>query len=344
MNTHFQSVALESLHYVLGPQVWTSSSIEERLGPFYERLGLAQGRLELMTGIQERRFWPTAVLPSTIAAQAAQGLLEKSGGPEIDLIIYSGVCRDQLEPSTASAVHAALKLPARVAFFDLSNACLGFLDACVVAAALIDSGAVRRVLIVAGEDGRPLLERTIDTLNKTELSRAAIKPYFANLTIGSGAVAATLARRDLAPEGSAILRHCVHLSDTEHNALCRGSGNIEGLHMETDSEEMLRLGCQLASRTWDAFKQYTGWTQATPAATICHQVGKQHRDVLYKTLGLDLAKDYSTFKTLGNIGSAALPVALAQALERQHVGPRQPIALLGIGSGLACRMLALNDA
>lgn len=344
MGPVFKNVALEALHYILGPEVWTSAAVEARLAPLYERLSLPYGRLELMTGISERRFWPTAVLPSSIAAQAAKGLLEKKGltPNDIDLLIYAGVCRDQLEPSTASAVHAHLGFLPKTQLFDLSNACLGFLDAMSLAAGLIEAGRVKRVLIVSGEDGRPLFEHTLEMLNDQKLSRNGIKPYFANLTIGSGAVAATVAHQDSAIQPTLRIQHDVARSDTQNNHLCRGSGDIKRLEMETHSEEMLHLGVALAKRTWDAFTAATGWAAKTLGATICHQVGKKHRDLLYQTLGLELDKDFSTFTKLGNIGSAALPIALAQALEAGHANPKSPIALLGIGSGLVCRMMGIG--
>ena len=54
----FENVCLESIAAVLPEEIWTSAGIEERLRPLYERLKLPFGRLELMTGIRERRFWP----------------------------------------------------------------------------------------------------------------------------------------------------------------------------------------------------------------------------------------------------------------------------------------------
>jgi 3-oxoacyl-[acyl-carrier-protein] synthase-3 len=75
---------------------------------------------------------------------------------------------------------------------------------------------------------------------------------------------------------------------------------------------------------------------------VCHQVGSVHRRKLYETLGLDLAKDFSTFETLGNTGSVALPATLAAAIDAGAVAEGDRVGLLGIGSGLNCLMLALE--
>ena len=53
----FDKVAIESLEYVLPDTVMTSEDLESELASVYERLKLPKGRLELMTGIKERRFW-----------------------------------------------------------------------------------------------------------------------------------------------------------------------------------------------------------------------------------------------------------------------------------------------
>lgn len=112
--------------------------------------------------------------------------------------------------------------------------------------------------------------------------------------------------------------------------------------MQTDSEQLLIAGVQLARETWSDFTAQTGFTAEDTQRFICHQVGSVHRRKLYETLGLDLAKDFSTFETLGNMGSVSLPATLALALEAGAIHDGDRVGLLGIGSGLNCLMLALE--
>ena len=51
----FEKVYIEGLAYHLPENIVTSVEIEDRLAPLYDRLKLPQGRLELMSGIRERR-------------------------------------------------------------------------------------------------------------------------------------------------------------------------------------------------------------------------------------------------------------------------------------------------
>jgi len=342
---HFQNVALESLAVALPPEIWTSKQVEELLRPLYERLRLPFGRLELMTGIRARRMWPDGTLPSDASAAAGRAVLGISGlkREQIGLFIHAAVSRDMLEPASASFAHRKIGLPATTQVFDVSNACLGFLNAIVVAAGMIDSGQIESALVAAGENGRPLVEETVRTLLSGSLDRMAIKPYFANLTIGCGAVAAVLCRRDLAGDRGHRLLGGVCRAATEHSELCQGNtAGAGGLAMQTDSERMLEAGVALARETWADFQQATGWTGASVQRLICHQVGSAHRRRLFETLGLDVAKDYSTFETLGNMGSVSLPATLAAAADAGAVRRGDQVALLGIGSGLNCLMLALE--
>ena len=205
----FARSVLSTPEVELPPEVWTSAEVERRLAPLYGRLRLPEGRLELMTGIRERRFWPAPIRPSEASAAAGRRALAAAGlgAGDIDLLIHCSVCRDRLEPATAAYVHGLLGLGPQAQILDISNACLGFANATVLAAGLVESGQIRRALVCAGEDGRPLVERTIRTLNEdVSLDRDGIKPFFANLTIGAGAAAAVVARDDLAPAGGFRLR------------------------------------------------------------------------------------------------------------------------------------------
>ena len=91
-----------------------------------------------------------------------------------------------------------------------------------------------------------------------------------------------------------------------------------------------------------AFLQELGWRHADVERCITHQVGSAHRRLLLQTLALDPALDFPTVETLGNAGSASLPMSLSMAVEAGHVRPGHRVALLGIGSGLNWMMLGVQ--
>jgi len=342
----FQHVRIAAVAHALPEERVGSEEIEERLAPVYERLHLRAGRLELMSGIRERRFWPRGTRPSAVSARAGAAALEKSSiaRERVGCLVHGAVSRDYLEPSTASVVHRALALRPECLVFDLSNACLGVLDGMVVVANMIERGELEAGLVVSGEDGRALVEETIARLvastSDERALRVELKQAFASLTIGSGACAVLLARDDLAPQAAPLLGGAAE-ADTQHVELCQGDreGAAAGPTMSTDSEALLQAGVALGQRTFTRFLRELGWSRTDVERVVTHQVGSAHRRLLFEKLELDPARDFATFETLGNSGSAALPSALALALEAGAIRPGNRVALLGIGSGLHCLML-----
>ena len=342
----FAHACIESLAVALPDEVWTSAAIEERLKPLYDRLKLPAGRLELMTGIKERRMWAPGTKPSDASAAAGRNVLKASAlrAEQMEVFIHSAVCRDMLEPATASFAHRKIGLGTDCQVFDVSNACLGFLNGMVTLAAMIDAGQIKCGMVASGENGRPLVDRTIRHLLETPLDRNAIKPFFANLTIGSAAVAAVICHEDLIPAGRPkhrLLCGSAH-AETKHSELCQGDSDGDTLVMETDSEQLLLAGMDVAKATWAKFAAESGWSVGTPDRVITHQVGSAHRRKLYETLQMDAAKDFASVEFLGNTGSAALPATLALAAEQGALRAGQKAALLGIGSGLNSLMLAVE--
>jgi acyl-CoA:acyl-CoA alkyltransferase len=337
---------INQIAHVLPDRVVTSLELEERLAPAYQRLRFHPGRIELMTGIRERRHFPSGTLPSSIAIQAAEQALAESEikREHIDQLIYAGVCRDMMEPATASMVHAGLRLPATCGCFDLSNACLGFANAMLVARDMIEAGSIRTALIVSGEDGGPLVEATIKRLNEDPaVDRRNSKLSFASLTIGSGAAAMILSN-----EGEHRIEGGVTLTDSTANELCRGGvttgvpGADLGPLMQTDSEALMQAGVALAQRVWAETRTRLGWSNADVARVFTHQVGVAHRKLLFEHLELDPSRDFPTVETLGNMGSVSLPISLDMGAREGAVQPGDRVALLGIGSGLVCLNLGLT--
>src|SRR5262245_58461372 len=197
---NYQHVCLEALGYSLPEEVVTSDQIEQRLAPFYQRLRLPEGRLELMSGIRERRLWPRGTRPSQPSIESGRKAIDAAGidPREVGCLIHGSVCRDQLEPATACRVHVALGLPEECLVYDVSNACMGLLNGIVQMPIQIELGQIYAGLVVGTEDCRALLESTIDELNRNEsLTRESVKPAFASLTIGSASAAVLLAHEEI---------------------------------------------------------------------------------------------------------------------------------------------------
>lgn len=345
----YNNVKIESFGYETPPVCVTSSEIEQRLAPVYERLKLPEGRLELMTGIKQRYFWNKNFHPSDGAILAGKKALADSNidPQKIGCLIMCSVCRDFLEPATATVVHNALNLSKNAMVFDISNACLGVLTGIITAANMIELGQIEAAMLVAGENSRPLVESTIKTMIEDQsLTRKTIKPYFASLTIGSGSVAFILSSSKLTKDAPTLLA-ATSLAATKHNDLCRGNadkGMFDGAEtiMNTDSELLLKYGIETAAETWEIFKKETAWNNDTPDCICTHQVGSAHKKLLFDTLELDTSKDFPILAEFGNTGSVSCPMTLARAVENGRISKGDKVSLLGIGSGINCTMLGVE--
>ena len=156
---------------------------------------------------------------------------------------------------------------------------------------------------------------------------------FASLTLGSGAAAMVMARKELAPEGHPYLGS-VSRAATEFNHLCRGQMD----QMRTDTRVLLSEGLKLASKTFNAARIALGWVATELDQFVIHQVSKVHTDSLVKLLALDPDKVHAIYPEMGNIGPASVPIVLAKAAELGKINRGDRVALLGIGSGLNCAM------
>jgi 3-oxoacyl-[acyl-carrier-protein] synthase III len=345
----YHNVCLESFGYTLPSEVVSSSEIEARLAPVYQRLRLPEGRLELMTGIRHRRFWSPDTLPSDVSIESGQRAIEAAGfeRSEIGALVHGSVCRDHLEPATACRVHNGLGLRESCMVYDVSNACLGLLNAILQIANMIELGQIRAGLAVGTEGSRQLVEHTIRTLNADlSLSRDSIKYAVASLTIGSASCAVLLTHRDVSRTQNR-LNTAIARAHTAGHDLChsgRDEAVADGMQplMQTDAERLMREGIATGAAAFEDLLAATGWQRDQINKSICHQVGSIHRRQMLEALGLSESRDFITLDWLGNTGSAALPVTLAIAAENGALESGDRVAMLGIGSGINCVMLGVE--
>ena len=325
--------AIVSIAHVEAPEVMTSAEFDEVLAETYERVGAQSGLLESLAGIRERQWWPEGHLFTDAAASAGAKAIEASGirADQIGLLIDTSVCRDRLEPSSAVTVHHALDLPSWCLNFDLSNACLGFVNALQVAGNMVDSGQINYALIVDGEGSRQLQQSTLDRLAGPDATMGDVFAEFASLTLGSGGAAAIVGRHSDNP-GSHKVVGGIARADTSHHGLC--AGDLQ--QMRTDTKSLLDAGLQVSKLAWiDADE--LGWLDAD--RYILHQVSQVHTRMLCEYLGIDTTKVPLTFPLLGNVGPASIPITLS--MEADSLQPGDIVLLLGIGSGINASAIEL---
>ena len=329
-NTSYRAAntSLLSISGIEAPVVVTSAEIDEQLAGTIERLHLRPGLLSRIAGVEERRWYPRdASLPEAAAEAGSKALSEAGIDPaDVGLLINTSISRAQLEPAVSVMVHDAMGLPSAAMNFDITNACLGFVNGLQTATAMIDAGQVRYAVVVNAEDSRETTEATIERLNLPETTRKEFLEEFATLTLGSGAVAAVVGRADDHPEGHRIIGG-VARSASQHHGLCVGKLG----RMVADSKGLLEEGVELLGAAFDEAKEEFGWATGM-ARYILHQVSSVHTKAMISRMGLDRAKAPLTFPFLGNVGPVSLPMTLAREVASLVPGDR--VLCMGVGSGL----------
>ncbi|MFD0699407.1 3-oxoacyl-ACP synthase III family protein [Myroides pelagicus] len=142
---------------------------DEKGEPFKDTNERIAKKLQLITGIEERRYVTTELTTSDIGAFAAKKALEDANiDPEtIDQIIFAhnfgdikhGTIQSDIVPSLASRVKQRLQIknPNCIAY-DLLFGCPGWIQGVINAYAMMQSGLAKRCLIIGAET----LSRTID--------------------------------------------------------------------------------------------------------------------------------------------------------------------------------------
>lgn len=348
MKTLFKNVSIRSLAYEEAPCIISNSWLEEKLKAPMEKLEIPKGKLEELTGIKERRFWEKSETPRRAAARVAQKMLDSLpfDKKEIDLLLNTSIWRHHLEPAEAAHIHRNLNLDSHCMNFDITNACMGFLNGICVVGSLIEQGAIKYGLVVSSEGIREVVENSIKMLNSTDLlSNVSLLSEkflmnFANLTVGCGSAAMILCHKDLFPEGPS-LNGAFGLSDSSCSELCLA--DPVSWTMETDSKVILEKSIELSIKTWaEAGKFLPQFHDEKVDLYVPHQIGLNHLKKLQKSLGLNSDKIYKTFPVWGNTSSVAVPGSLAKAHEEKRMKPGDHVVLLGGGSGINAMAMSLT--
>lgn len=336
-STHrYERTVILGVERVEASVVVTSAALDQRLGEVYRRTRMRPGMLEGLVGIRERRRWADGVAFTDGAVAAGQAALAASGvePAKVDLLVNTSLSRRWLEPSTAVVIHDALGLSPACQNFDVTNACLGFMNGMEIAAAMIEAGMIDIALVVDSEDSQPVQEATINRLSEVGVTSRDLMSEFAALTLGSGAVAMVMARADQHPEGHALVAG-VSRAATQHHELCVGDNDT----MKTDLKGLLAAGLELSSGLWDGAASEFGW-DADISRYFLHQISQVHTDAICEQLKIDADRVPRSFPEFGNIGPAS--VAFTLAGDKDSLEPGDRVLLMGIGSGLNASCLEVR--
>lgn len=272
------------------------------------------------TGIQARHFAAPDQMASDLALQAARQALAAAGltANDLDLIIVATSTPDMVFPSTACILQSKLGTSGSAAF-DIQAVCSGFIYATTVANAMIQSGAVRRALVVGSE----IFSRLLDFKDRTTC-----------VLFGDGAGAVVLE----ASEEPGILATDFH-ADGKHVGILCVPGHVSGGQitgdplLKMDGQAVFKLAVGVLEDTARAVLAKAGKTEADLDWLIPHQANIRIMQSTAKKLKLPLDRVVVTVDQHGNTSAASIPLALDQAVRAGQIQRGQHLLLEGVGGG-----------
>lgn len=290
-------------------------------------------------GIEEVRHSPTKTRPSFLASQAAEKMLLKweYQRQDIDAIIFCGIDRDYIEPSTAHYVQHNLGID-KAECKDISNACLGFMTGLRDADMMIRTGEAKHVLVCTGECTSELSRRLLPFLKK-EKNNQIFRDKLGAFTVGDAGAAAIVSESH---DGSGF-KGMNFVSYGHLAPLCYYYYNNDGI---PDGQMLMK---DISQAILDAHRDLLPLTKAKLnidsseiSCLITHQVGKRPWLRYPDIMGVSKQLMTKTFDKLGNITSATFAVNYKKALEAEKIKKGDFVFAAMAGSGLTVCQVGLQ--
>ena len=315
------------------PKIVTSKEIEEQL---LQCKIPVRFDIEKMTGVRERRVADKSMSVVDMAMKACEELFRRTKvlPSMIDLVIFTSVCREYLEPATAVVISKRLGIN-RAKAFDLSNACLGFVDGWMTADAMIQAGRSRLCLVVGAEISSHFWEMALESLRNGHEDPASLLPAF---TLGDGS-AAMLLRNRVDRKNSFATRAGIRESYGEFSELCVIRDHTTP--MVTNAGELLGAALKHTPKLVKDLLEFMDWQPLQVDLVVPHQASLKVIAGGCHLTRIPMSKAHVTLDRFGNLASVSVPFTLSEALEK-GVKPNQKIIIAGYGSGLGVGILALT--
>lgn len=249
-----------------------------------------------------------------MAALAGSAALKMAGvaAGELDLLVLANWTQRRYIPEFAPRVQALLGAE-RAFAFDVCGACTGFINGLGIAHSFLQTPRYRRALVVAAETtsqrGRPN-------------SRATL--------VFGDAAGAWVVERDRT-DGTQLVDFEL-ASDGNHHHIMEidEAGHVKTL---VDQKELNALAAKSFTQSCGRILERNSLKLGEVDWVVPHSGTAGIQALLIKTLGLDPARVFSNYRTVGNVSSAAIPVAFEELVGSGRIKPGQLVLSPTTGTG-----------
>ena len=281
------------------------------------------------TGISERRILSQDTPVYTMAVKAAKNAIKDSGisPEEIDLILVSTSTPDYLTPTTSCIIQKETGT-INAASFDIVAACSGFIYGMTIAQQFIETGYAKHVLLVSSEG----MSRAVDWEDRNNC-----------VLFGDGAGAVVLGKVEEGygilstyigsdgTQGDLITIPCLSMSDEDKQRREKLKNKVS---IWQNGQEVFKFAIKIMPMATEKVIENTDVKLENIKYIIPHQANMRIIESAAKRLGVALEKVYTTIRKFGNMSSASIPVAMADAYSNKCLKKGDNLVLVGFGGGL----------
>lgn len=265
----------------------------------------------------------------SLCVDAAKNALDRAGleGSDIDMIVVGTVTPENIMPTTANQIQAAIGATGAFSF-DMQAACSGFLYGLSLADNAIRAGDVGNALVIGAET----LSTIVDWRDRTTA-----------VLFGDAAGAAILQRTE--GEDHAVLGTKLYSDGRYASCLNIPHGyantppyaaeySLRKHKIQMNGKEVFKLACRNMVEASQTLLGEHGIATEEVDFFIFHQANLRIIDMCMKTLGVPKEKTWINLDKYGNTSAATLPICLQEATDAGAVKPGDLVLMATFGGGV----------
>ena len=292
-----------------------------------------------MTGVKERRV-SEVLTTSDLGFAAAERLIADLAWDKstIDAILFVSQTADYALPATACILQDKLGLSKECYAADIALGCSGWVYGLSMACSFVSSGAMKRILLIAGDAKRrapqPLdpLFGCAATATAVEFADGAAGFKFHFGTDGSGYEAIIIpdsgSRNQTRPESFVP-------SEFEGKMMHQMQTHMKGM-------DVFSFGITTAPKSVKKLAEHFGFDYLSYDWFLFHQANMKMNNMIVKKLKIPQEKAPSCMRHFGNTSSASIPLTLVTQLKGNVEDKPTKFVCCGFGVGLSWGTVAFE--
>lgn len=312
----FEHVEMSGLCVALPTQSYDTKSVSENMDE------KALKRFIKSTGVENRFLASKGQLASDLCFVAAEKLfaslnIERS---EIEACIFISQTPDYKAPSTAIILQERLGLSKECLAFDINLGCSGYVYGIYTMAALIESGAVKKGLLLVGD---VCFDNMTDKILFGDAGSATV------LEFGSGIVGG-LMRSD----GSGFKKLYIPNGGQRH-PYQEDHFDLKGEENVMDGSGIFEFSIQEVPKLLNDFNALRRSTWEDYDYVVLHQANLMILNHITKKLSIPSEKVPVSIRKYGNVNGGSIPITIVDLVQDKHLTGKLSFLLSGFGVGLS---------